>query len=407
MGKIRSVIRKMSIKASFMAYMLGCILIAVFLALFLSNLCQAGQVRICKKYKELIRKHEYKISNVEHGEDGDEIFEFYVDDIGTLEFYAENITSLFTPLEDFLYNVFGFLSIGVYPLCFVFCMGMTSLLFYRRQLKKPLEILDNAADNIAGNNLDFRIVYNRQNELGKLCDSFEKMRGALYDNNVEMWRQIEERKALNAAFAHDLRTPLTVLKGQSEMLIRYAPQMTAEKIAATAEMMQRHIIRLEAYVNTMNQLKRLEDIDVNKALVSIKDVISQMLCTGETVRKEKKLSFSSEISSFVKMNLDMEIIMRVYENLLSNALRFAKENIVVSVKVREDFFYLIVSDDGKGFSEKDLTDAVKPFYKSAKESDGGSFGMGLNICKILCEKHGGSLKLENAQGALVTAVFKQ
>ena len=71
---------------------------------------------------------------------------------------------------------------------------------------------------ISNNNLDFSIKYDSKDELGELCSSFETMRFTLANNFSEMWRQMEERKQLNAAFAHDLRTPLTVLKGYNEIL---------------------------------------------------------------------------------------------------------------------------------------------------------------------------------------------
>lgn len=71
---------------------------------------------------------------------------------------------------------------------------------------------------ISNNNLNFSIKYDSKDELGELCSSFETMRFTLANNFSEMWRQMEERKQLNAAFAHDLRTPLTVLKGYNEIL---------------------------------------------------------------------------------------------------------------------------------------------------------------------------------------------
>lgn len=112
----------------------------------------------------------------------------------------------------------------MYLICFIFCIAVTSVLFYKRQLQEPITILDHAAGKIAENNLDFKIIYDKEDELGKLCVSFEKMRQALQESNEEMWRQMEERKRLNAAFAHDLRTPLTVLKGQVELLRKYAAE---------------------------------------------------------------------------------------------------------------------------------------------------------------------------------------
>ena len=107
------------------------------------------------------------------------------------------------------------------------------------------------------------------------------------------------------------------------------------------------------------------------------------------------------------MNIDTAIVMRVYENLLANAVRFAKKKIKVSAESRDGYLYLTVSDDGSGFAGKDLENATKPFYKTVRETDNEHFGMGLNICKILCEKHGGYIRLSNRDGAVVTAAFRQ
>lgn len=414
MGKIKRRFQNRSIKTSFIAYMLICILTAVLMSLLLSNLCQTGQSYIYKKYAAAYENSDFRTEIDFHEKTGENMN-------GTLNFFTEDLTSFFTPFENWFYNTLGFFSIAFYPICFIICIGITSLLFYKREIQKPLHILDAAADLISDNNLNFNIIYERQNELGKLCASFEKMRIALQENNQEMWRQIDERKRLNAAFAHDLRTPLTVLKGQSEMLIKYAPRMPKEKIVTTAAMMQRHIIRLETYVNTMNDLQRLEDIEINKTPVAVSDVIQQMRSTGtsfcqnrtflftDTMMDQKKTagSFLYLHGSEKALRLDFPVVMRVYENLLSNALRFSEETITVSVDVKEDSFYLTVSDDGHGFTEKDLTNATKPFYKSVSETDNGHFGMGLNICRILCEKHGGHLDLANGQGAVVRAVFRQ
>lgn len=404
MGKIKRIFQGKSIKTSFVVYMTTCIFCAVLLSLLCSNLCQVAQSRIYDKYAVKYRNPDWdwgtelEFYESLDGEEGNH---------GVINYYTEDITSFFTREEAVTYNILGFFSIAFFPICFAVCMGITSVVFYKRQIQKPLEILENAADRIAARNTDFTIRYDRQNELGKLCTSFENMRAALQENNMEMWRQMEERKRLNAAFAHDLRTPLTVLKGQSEMLVKYVPQMTEEKVVSTAEMMQRHIVRLEAYVNTMNDLQRLEDIEINKTETALEDVIQQMRLTGKSVCQNKTFTFSHMIHDLENVNVDLEIVMRVYENLLSNAIRFARERIDVSVEAGEEHFGFSVSDDGDGFSDEELRNAVKPFYKSAGETGHEHFGMGLNICKIFCEKHGGWIELANDHGAVVKAIFKQ
>lgn len=398
MGKIKKFFQEQSIRNAFMSYVLRCVLTALFLSVFLSWLCQLGQEQIDGKYQIEYENmaHYVKIDNEDSNHSR-----------GVLSYYTGDMRTLFTPLERTAYDALGFFSIVCSPICFMICIGITSALFYKKQLQKPLEILENAANNISDSNLEFTVVYDKQDELGKLCRSFEKMRLALRDNSIEMWRQVEERKRLNAAFSHDLRTPLTVLKGQSEMLAKYSPKMSEHKIIETAQMMQRHIIRLEQYVNTMNNLQRLEDREIKRSDTDIAGIIRQMEDTADTICKTKELVMQKCQCDSAMLRLDPSVIMQVYENLLANAVRYAGSVISVSVSVKDRCFFLNVSDDGKGFTEGELSEAIKPFYKSSDEISQEHFGMGLNICKILCEKHGGYLKLENSNGASVTAAFRE
>lgn len=295
----------------------------------------------------------------------------------------------------------------VIPLWSLICIVICGIIFYRRKIEKPVAILSGASENISNNRLDFSVEAPEENELGDLCLSFEKMRAALQDNNLEMWRQVEERKRLNAAFAHDLRTPLTVLKGQSEMLVKYAPKMSEDKIVSTAEMMKRHIIRLENYVDTMSDLQRLEDIEVTKERIEVKEFEKQLRITGTAICTEKDFTLFQNLSDRQSVKIDIPVVMQVYENLLSNALRYAKTKIEVTVDRHNEFLMLIVADDGTGFTSKDLSNAMKPFYRAESESHNEHFGMGLNICKILCEKHGGYIQISNENGAKVIAAFKE
>ena len=95
----------------------------------------------------------------------------------------------------------------------LFSVFLTGKIFYNRELKVPIYMLMDASRRIADNQLDFKLEYNKPNEFGMLCRAFDEMRQALYESNRELWRSLEERKRLNAAFSHDLRTPLTVLRG--------------------------------------------------------------------------------------------------------------------------------------------------------------------------------------------------
>lgn len=308
----------------------------------------------------------------------------------------------------FVYYLITCFQFIVIPMWSILCSVVCATIFYRRKLGKNIEMLSDASEKISNNQLDFSMEVTERNELGELCRSFEKMRAALLENNLKMWRQMEERKRLNAAFAHDLRTPLTVLKGQSEILAKYAGRMSGEKIVSAAEMMERHITRLETYVNTMNDLQRLEDIEIRRNAVPAEEVLGQMNMTAAAVcaGKERKLLFHNRLQDVRDVRIDLPNVMQVYENLLANAVEYARSEVAVEVDMQENIFVITVADDGPGFSAEDLVKGTEPFYRSEKETYGGHLGIGLNICKIICERHGGSLKLSNDNGAKVTAAFR-
>ena len=108
----------------------------------------------------------------------------------------------------------------------VITMLVFASFFYRKRLKKPFAILEGAVDRIGRKDLDFTVSYASEDEMGRLCASFEEMRKSLEENQKEMWKLVEDQKQLNAAFAHDLRTPLTVIRGYSDFLVRYLPKGT-------------------------------------------------------------------------------------------------------------------------------------------------------------------------------------
>lgn len=295
------------------------------------------------------------------------------------------------------------------PFTYLACFIMAGFVFYKSKIKKPLMLLTISASRIAENDLDFSIVYDRNDEMGVLCKAFEKMRSALESNNREMWRQMNERKKLNAAFSHDLRTPLTVLEGHLGILQKYTPQgkLSTDDVMQTYAAMTGQIERLKNYTTSMNTLQRLEDVSVVRKQLATSDFITRLNDTAEMICGDKKLSISDKTVSS-NIYVDPEIVLQVFENLLSNAVRYAKATITVQYAATHDMFSITVTDDGKGFDDTALKAATYPFYTTEKKTDSGQhLGLGLNICKILCERHNGNIVLSNGAktGALVTVCF--
>ena len=305
--------------------------------------------------------------------------------------------------DERLVRILNFLPLAAAPVYSASCVLLGIALFYRGKLKKPLSLLRAASEKISRYDLDFSLRYDSRDEMGQLCRSFETMRSTLAANFSEMWRQIEERKQLNAAFAHDLRTPLTVLKGYNEMLQTSPEPFTRE----TASTMERHLRRLEQYVSSMSRLRRLEDMQPEYRSLSRWDLIKSLKESGEIECRAHNKDFTFHDRTLSESwRADIGFLSQVCGNLTANAARYAASQVSLAVKEDADGLSLVVTDDGPGFTKEGLNKAAAPYYTEDRDS-GEHFGLGLYICRVLCEHHGGYLKVENlSKGARVTAFFK-
>lgn len=324
---------------------------------------------------------------------------------------VQNNVNQFSDYDKTLLNIINILQLVLPLIFFIGLLLLADIIFYKVKLKTPIEILNKGAMEISNNNLDFCLEYNNNDELGNLCNAFEKMRSELNKNNIKMWTMINDRKQLNAAFSHDLRNPLTVLKGYSNYLTKYIPtgKLSDEKILSTTQLMSEHINRIEYYVENMSNAQRLEDLVVSKSMSNINKFIETLDENISIIAKQEGKSFTLK-SQINNMNLlfDENIILRVVENIISNAFRYARNNVSILIYLEQELLTFVIEDDGIGFSKESLKLALRPFYRDKTLNDSNAhFGMGLYISKILCEKHGGSISIENnsTNSAKITAKF--
>lgn len=307
----------------------------------------------------------------------------------------------------FYHAVYSYSALFWYSLFIV----VAAFLFYRFKLKKPLSILSDASQKIADNDLDFQVTYNSNDELGKLCSAFETMRASVEQNNITMWRSIEERKRVNSAFAHDLRTPVTVMKGYADMLYTYMPEqkLTREKEIQTVTKIQNHISRLEQYIESMSAIQKLEDLEIVPSLVDVSALTLEIKGAATILCGENGRKSSVRVTEHASVvSIDRNVLLQIYENLIANAVRFSKSEIRIELATDAETVCLCVSDDGQGFSKEELLNATKPYYKGEDTSANLHFGLGLYICNLLCEKHGGYCKISNGTngGGMVVATLK-
>lgn len=286
-------------------------------------------------------------------------------------------------------------------------IGAAAAVYYRKKLREPITQLQNGVERIQEDNLDFHIEYDGDDELGRLCCSMEKMRRELRQKHKALWESLEQRKLLNASVSHDLRTPITVLKGYLDYLEKNIPQdkLTEDMLLDTVSSMQGAVNRLELYVESVRDIEKIENIEIEKRSENVKLLWNELRSNVRQLTEDKEIIISNDIT-VDKIQIDKGVFFRILENLLQNALRYAEKQVSINLSHKKDFLILTVKDDGKGFSAADLEKATTVFYSNDKEKQ--HFGIGLSVCKILCEKHGGLLYVGNQKekGACVTAKLK-
>ena len=293
-----------------------------------------------------------------------------------------------------LLTYFQWLSCIIVP---VSGLGVAAVLFYRIKLKKPIKLLQAGTEHIRANDLDFSIPAVSTDELGQICAAFETMRLELLKTNQALWRQAEERKRLNAAFAHDLRNPITVLKGSLKLL----RNGTADEQAI--DRLESYTLRIEQYVEAMSSIQRIEQMPVRVSEVAARTLRTEL---EETARLfAPALDIALSVPDMGTLQIDHGIFLNVAENLIGNAARFARTKVEITLAIEKDILFLSVVDDGPGFPAELIKSGPKPFGKMEENSE--HFGTGLYSSSPLCQKHGGNLRLENSPAGAITTAFIQ
>ena len=360
------------------------------ITIFLANQLQQEILR--NKYL-IVRSPDYKVDKNANG--------YMIDvDERVVEWHGLSIG------ENIAYFGCYFAMVGLPVLYLIAGIGGAAAIYYRVKLRVPILQLQKGMKRIQDNNLDFSMEYNSDDELGQLCGSMEKMRRELCHNNRALWETLRQRKLLNASVAHDLRTPITVLRGYIDFLEKNIPQdkLTQEMLLDTVSSMRGAVLRLESYVECVRDVEKIEGIEIRREQQETALLLNEIESNISQLGNDKRIDFLTDIS-LPSVNLDKSVLFRVLENLLQNAMRYMDKQIIVEIYQKGNLFFMSVKDDGKGFSEEELQQAANMFYGNEKGNE--HFGIGLGVCRLLCEKHGGFLQIGNNEisGAYVTAAL--
>lgn len=285
------------------------------------------------------------------------------------------------------------------------CLFLTTR--FAKKLRLQLDPLYEATSEVAKQNLDFEVGHSNIKEFEDVLLSFSRMKESLKASLKQQWEAEHMQKEQIAALAHDLKTPLTVIQGNADLIseteLDEEQRLYAEYISSSSEQMQLYIRTLIdiSRAATGYQLHR-EDIDVLGYVEQLQGQIDA-LCQTKKIGLRMKLEHLPAILSADKLLLERAIM-----NVINNALDYSTQNSSIHILIAGDkgSLQISVTDAGPGFSQEDLLHAEEQFYMADhSRSSNLHFGMGLFITKSIVQQHGGQLNLSNSEktgGAQVT-----
>ena len=272
-------------------------------------------------------------------------------------------------------------------------------LWVYRSIAVPLVKLKKATQNIKEGNLDFVLDVEGKDEFSELCQDFEEMRRRLKESTEEKSLIEKENRELISNISHDLKTPITAVKGYVEGIM--------DGVADTPEKMDRYVRTIYNKTNEMdhliNELTFYSKIDTNRIpytfnKLNVEDYFED--CSEEVGLELEtrgiELVYANYVEKDVMVIADGEQIRRVIHNIISNAIKYMdKPKGIIQIRIKDvgDFIQIEIEDNGKGIGPKDLPYIFDRFYRTdvSRNSSKGGSGIGLSIVKKILEDHGGKV----------------
>ncbi len=294
-------------------------------------------------------------------------------------------------------QLFGNVIMAILILLILIAM-LLSLWIYRTILR-PIGELKKATNEIKEGNLDYELKIDERDEIGQLCMDFEEMRQRLRDNAAEKLQYEQENKELIRNISHDLKTPITAIKGYVEGIM--------DGVASSPEKVDKYIRTIYNKANDMDklidELTFYSKIDTNKipytfAKINInayfEDCVEELGLELEA--KNIDLGFFDYTEEPVTIIADAEQLKRVINNIISNSVKYLdKKRGIINIRLKDegDFVQIEIEDNGKGIAARDLPSIFERFYRTdaSRNSSKGGSGIGLSIVRKIVEDHGGRI----------------
>lgn len=288
-----------------------------------------------------------------------------------------------------------------------FSLVITTALRFGHVLRKKLNTLISAADHIQHEDLDYIPEKGNIKEINKVLSSMDNMRHALKLSLESQWNMEQSRKEQISALAHDLKTPLTLIRGNAELL--YETNPTDEQLDCISYI-EESSLQIQEYVQMLMEINKsgnlvspkLQKVDINAFLQEVQKQ-AKGLCMGKDIQLVWETNHT-----IPNITIDPNLLMRALSNVLANATEYTPSGGNITFMTEEENGYLRFSirDTGTGFSPEALKYATTQFYMDDQSRNSKShYGIGLYVADSVAIQHGGRLILENnktKQGAIVT-----
>ena len=308
----------------------------------------------------------------------------------------------------------GFLTqmlVSVAALLIVIAFSMTLWIYYT--MLRPITELQKATQAIRDGNLDYQLYLDDTDEIGDLCRDFEAMRRRLKETAEEKVQYDKESKELISNISHDLKTPITTIKGYSQGLM--------EGVASSPEKQERYVRTI--YNKACDMERLIEEltfyskIDTNKmpysfSKINVADYFNDcvMDLSNELEARNIEFRYRNRVDDDTLIIADAEQMKRVVNNVISNSVKYMdkpKQFIHMDIRDAGDFIEVTIEDNGKGIGAKDLPRIFERFYRTdaSRSSSTGGSGIGLSIVKKIIEDHGGKVWATSVEGEGTTIHF--
>lgn len=306
--------------------------------------------------------------------------------------------------------------ISLLVVLFLTALFLTTWIY--RAVVPKMKRLEEAAASIKSGNLDCVIDTSGEDEISDLCRAFEDMRLHLKESTQEKLETEANHSALISNIAHDLRTPLSVIKGYSEGILDGVAN-TPQKQEQYLKIINKKATEMSSLINELTFYSNIEtnripyEFEKFSAQAFFEECAEELL--GELESEHVSFEYSVLLDDTVQVVLDKTQIMRVIHNLTSNSIKYMRANVCAEIKLRVsdagDFIQIELEDNGAGISAKDLPYIFDRFYRAdeSRNSAAGGNGMGLSIADKIISDHGGRIwaNSKEGQGTIMTFVLRK